>query len=93
MLKKLKQRDESSEEHLEIEAEPDQEQERELTTAEMITAEDMEFDLEVAQDDELNEVAFIVDNREIKIIGENGEEVVDIDENDIENEIENEGLY
>lgn len=91
MLKKLKERDESSEEHLEIEAEPDQEQEQEqkLTNAEMITTEDMEFELEIAQDDELNEVAFIVDKREIKLIGENGEEVVGIDENDIENE----GLY
>lgn len=89
MLKKLKERDESSEEHLEIEAEPDQEQEQKLTNAEMITTEDMEFELEIAQDDELNEVAFIVDKNEIKLIGENGEEVVGIDENDIENE----GLY
>lgn len=44
----------------------------------------MEFELELTQDEALNEMEFVVHKREIKLIGENGEEVVDIDENEIE---------
>lgn len=86
MLKKSKHCDENSEQHSEIEAEPepDQEQGEKSTNTEMVAADDMEFELEVTQDDELNEMEFIVNKREIKLIGENGEEVVGIDDNEIE---------
>lgn len=93
MLKQFKRYDESSEQHSEIEAEPEPEPETELeqperegksTNSELMNADDMEFEMELTNDDELNEVEFIVNKREIKLIGENGVEVVDIDENDIE---------
>lgn len=81
MLKKSKHCDENSEQHSEIGTELTHEQEEK---SEIVTADDMEFELEVTQDDELNEMEFIVNKREIKLIGENGEEVVGIDDNEIE---------
>lgn len=90
MLKQLKRCDESSEQHSEIEAEPETEAETEperkskSTNSRLMTADDMEFEMELTNDDELNEMEFIANKREIKLIGENGVEVVDIDENEIE---------
>lgn len=89
-LKKLKQCDGNSEQHSEIETEPDQEQEQEQeqegksTNSEMIAADDMEFELEISNDDELNEMEYIVNKKEIRLIGKNGEEVIDIDETEVE---------
>lgn len=87
-LKKLKQCDESSEQHSEIETEPDQEQEgKAANAAEMIAADDMEFELEISNEDEMNEMEYIVNKKQIRLIAENDDEVVDIDENEVE------GLY
>lgn len=94
LLKKLKQCDENSEQHSEIETEPEPETELEpeqeqagKSTNEIIVSDDMEFELEVSNDDELNEMEFVVHKKEIRLVGEDGEEVVDIDDNEIE------GLY
>lgn len=103
MLKQFKQCDDSIEQHsetsidgeLEARASPEPEREPELEAEyqgkslnnQLTTADDMEFDMELANDDELNDMEFIVSKREFKLIGENGVEVVEM------GETEGEGLY
>lgn len=92
-MKPLKQCDESGEQQSEIEIEQEQEQELEselesekkpTCRPELMSADDMEFEMELSHDEESNQIEFIENKRQVKLVGEDGEEMVDIDENDVE---------
>lgn len=80
MLKQLNQCDADAQEQSECDGEADEK----LTNAVLMSTDDMEFEMELAQDEEGNEMEFIVNKNEVKLVIGDSVEVVDIDDNEIE---------
>lgn len=82
MLRQLNRCDADAQEQSEFDGE--QEQPEKPTSTVLVSADDMEYEMEETQDDESNEMEFVVNKNEVELIIDGGLQVVDIDENEIE---------
>lgn len=85
MLNQINRCSESVQEQTEFDGEPEPIEENLANNVPIImSTDDVEFEMELAQDDESNELAFIVNKNEIKYVVDENLEVVHIDEDEID---------